>query len=87
LLIIIKKRKEKIIAKYEARERVYKNGKKIKASRQNRLIFVLWGTFFKKSPKAMQIMKSKYPPKVFGSPVSPSKGALTLMPWGICIIP
>jgi hypothetical protein len=83
LLIIIKKRKEKIIAKYEARESVYKNGKKIKARRQNRLIFVLWGTFFKKSPNAMQSIKSKYPPKVLGSPVSPSKGALTLMPWGI----
>jgi hypothetical protein len=87
LLIITNTRKEKIIAMYDARERVYKNGKKIKAIRMNRLIFVLWGTFFRKSPSAMQAIKSKYPPKVLGSPVSPSKGALTLMPWGICRIP
>ncbi len=72
---------------YDARERVYKNGKEIKIISPARANLKFLGTFLRESPNARQNIKSKYPPKVLGSPNSPSKGALTLSPLGICIIP
>jgi hypothetical protein len=87
LLNNVNVRKEKIIAMYDARERVYKNGKEIKITSPAIANRKFLGTLLRAIPNARQNIKSKYPPKVLGSPTCPSKGALTLMPWGICIIP
>ena len=59
----------------------------METSRTARIRLVLISSALANNPAATAPINTRYPPKVFGSPISPSKGALTLPPPGICIMP
>jgi len=66
---------------------VARKGTTIRSPKAARIIFSLPDLEVRNRPATTESMSTRYPPKVFGSPSSPSNGAVTLPPEGIWSTP
>jgi len=71
---------------HELLDSVNKKGTATRPSAINDTAFTFWYLYENKIPDSKEIIKTRYPPNVLGSPSLPSKGGEILSPEGICAI-